>query len=65
MNEILVDTNIFIYALDKTSVYNKQTEKILTDDKVNLFTTSKNISELFAITSKLSIDRTIIYNFYN
>ena len=64
MNEILIDTNVFIYALDKTSIYNKQSEEILTNNNLTLFTTTKNISELFAITSKLNISRTITHNFY-
>ena len=65
MNEVLVDTNVFVYALDKTSIYNKQAEEILTNDNLTLFTTTKNISEIFAITSKLNVSRTITYSLYS
>lgn len=65
MSEVLVDTNIFIYALDKNSLYNKQSEHILSNANITLFTTTKNISELFAITSKLNVNRTLTNNFYS
>lgn len=64
MNDILIDTNVFIYALDKNSIYNQPSSQILTSLTNVLFTTSKNISELFAITSKLNINRTAFGRFY-
>ncbi len=65
MNKILVDTNVFIYALDKISIYNKQSSQILTSPNNILFTSTKNISELFAIISKLNLNRDAFNRFYS
>lgn len=64
MNKILVDTNIFIYALNKDSKYYKKSAQFLIDTNNLLFTTSKNISEFFAVTSKLKVDYSLAYQFY-
>lgn len=64
MNEALIDTNVFIYALDKDSIYHQQSSQILTSSNNILFTTSKNISELFAATSKININRVAFNRFY-
>ncbi|MBI1937976.1 MAG: type II toxin-antitoxin system VapC family toxin [Ignavibacteriales bacterium] len=64
MNELVIDTNIFIYALDKNSMFNKISSDLLTGNDNALFTTTKNISEIFAITSKLNVSRTLINRFY-
>ena len=64
MNEVLIDTNVFIYALDKDSIYHQQSSQILTSSNNILFTTSKNISELFAATSKININRVAFNRFY-
>ncbi|MBI5916364.1 MAG: PIN domain-containing protein [Bacteroidetes bacterium] len=53
--KILLDTNILLYALDVASQYHASVTKILTDPSSELFTTSKNISEYFAVCSKLNI----------
>jgi predicted nucleic acid-binding protein len=64
MNEVLIDTNVFIYALDKDSIYHQQSSQILSSSNNILFTTSKNISELFAATSKININRVAFNRFY-
>lgn len=56
MINLLVDTNILIYGFDKNSVYHQQAKSILLDPSYALFITTKNISEFFAVTSKLKID---------
>ena len=45
MTNILFDTNLLIYAIDEDSKYFNSVQKLLDDDSLNLFTTSKNISE--------------------
>ena len=40
MNKMLVDTNIFIYDLDRNSVFHKRASKLLNDGLIELFTTS-------------------------
>ena len=64
MNEILVDTNVFIYALDKKSIYNQQTIKLLNSPNNTLFTSTKNISQLFSIVSKLNLNNDAFNRFY-
>jgi len=63
MNKIIVDTNIFIYALDWNSKYHEQSVKLITSDKYDLYTTSKNISEYLAVSTKMNIDKTKILDF--
>lgn len=31
MNEVLVDTNVLIYAMDKSSIFNKASTQLLSD----------------------------------
>lgn len=63
MSKLLIDTNIFIYALDKDSIHHQKSVEYLTS-KDKLFTTSKNISEYFAVTSKIGIETAITIGFY-
>ena len=44
MNNILIDTNLLIYAIDEDSKYYHSVQKLLDDESNNLFTTSKNIT---------------------
>ncbi len=64
MNNILVDTNIFIYAFDKSSEFYQKSQSIFRDGEYELFTTSKNISEFFCVCSKLNFDLTLTLGFY-
>ncbi len=52
MNNILIDTNLLIYAIDEDSKYYNSVQKILDDESNNLFTTSKNISEFLAVITR-------------
>ncbi len=63
MNKILIDTNIFVYALNADSDHNLKCIKIL-EKESNLFTTHKNISEFFAVCSKLKIQPKEVWDFY-
>lgn len=56
MINLLIDTNVWIYAMDKSSIYRQSAEAILINPNHNLFITTKNISEFFAVTSKKKID---------
>ncbi|MEZ4828878.1 MAG: type II toxin-antitoxin system VapC family toxin [Bacteroidia bacterium] len=53
-NDVLVDTNVFIYAYDRSSPYHERCRKFLEDTSLNLFTTTKNISECIAVMTKLN-----------
>jgi predicted nucleic acid-binding protein len=63
MNKMLIDTNIFIYALNADSDYYSDAVKILNSDD-QLYTTSINISEFFSVASKLKIKHRIIWSFF-
>ncbi len=64
MNKLVVDTNILIYALDESSIFHVKASAILQDENNLLFTTSKNISEYFAVCSKLGVDEGKVLGFY-
>ncbi len=64
MNNILIDTNLMIYAFDETSNYYEQSVGLLQNDDFELFVTTKNISEFFAVCSKLKIDFSKTFGFY-
>ncbi len=52
MNNILIDTNLLIYAIDEDSKYYNSVHMILDDVSNNLFTTSKNISEFISVITR-------------
>lgn len=64
MSDLLVDTNVFIYDLDRSSQFHDDANKILNSDN-SLFTTTKNISEYFAVLTKLEVDNDLIWQYYN
>jgi predicted nucleic acid-binding protein len=64
MNNILVDTNVLIYAFDETSDFYKKAAELLQKEELNLFVTTKNISEFFAVCSKLKLDFSNTFSFY-
>lgn len=53
MNDVLLDTNILLYAIDEQSKYFKSVQRLLSADKINFFTTSKNISEFLAVITRI------------
>ncbi len=54
MNKVLVDTNILVYGIDEDSVFFKRARKIIGQDNYQLVTTSKNLIEFLAVTTKSS-----------
>ena len=54
MSKILVDTNILVYGIDEESSFFKRARKILGQEKYQLVTTSKNLIEFLAVTTKPS-----------
>lgn len=65
MIDLLIDTNGWIYSMDKSSIFNKSAKAILINPKHNLFITTKNISEFFAVTSKNKIDQRTCFDSFN
>lgn len=65
MTDIVLDTNIWIYAREKDSHHYHATQLILQNPNYNLLITSKNISEFFAVTSKVKIPFSLAFDFYN
>lgn len=64
MINVLIDTNVLIYGLDKSSLYHQPAAAILTLPDLDLFVTTKNISEFFAVTSKLKLPVKVCQEFY-
>ena len=52
MSRILLDTNVLVYAVDKSSKYHHWSKKFFSDDKYDCFTTSKNLSEFLVTTTR-------------
>ena len=52
MSKILVDTNILVYGIDEDSAFFKRARKLLEQEKNQLVTTSKNLVEFLAVTTK-------------
>ncbi|MFO7909331.1 MAG: Atu1372/SO_1960 family protein [Halomonas sp.] len=63
MNNLLIDTNVFIYDLDRSSQHHDDAHKVLNSDNL-LFTSNKNISEFFAVLTKLEVDNSLIWEYY-
>ena len=63
--KLLLDTNLLIYGLDAGSIFHKKTVAILTDPNLELYTTTKNIAEYFAVCSKLIVNSDIVFQYYN
>ncbi len=53
MIDLLLDTNIFIYAYDRSSPFHHRSAALFNSDKLRLFTTTKNITECVAVMTKL------------
>lgn len=52
MSRILLDTNVLVYAVDKSSKYHYWSKKFFSDDRYDCFTTSKNLSEFLVTTTR-------------
>lgn len=53
MNNVLLDTNILLYAIDEESKYFKSVQRLLSSNTINFFTTSKNISEFLSVITRI------------
>jgi predicted nucleic acid-binding protein len=51
MNKIFLDTNVLIYAKDKSSKYNKWAIDLISQP-FRFYTSSKNLSEYFAVVTR-------------
>jgi len=65
MNKVGIDTNVFIYVLDKSSPHHKKCDNFLKDTENELFTTTKNISEFIAVCTKIGVEREKMNGMYN
>ncbi|MCL6583191.1 MAG: PIN domain-containing protein [bacterium] len=54
-NNILVDTNILVYAIDEDSKFYYRSRELLLNSNHNLFTTSKNLSEFLTVVTRSSV----------
>lgn len=64
MNKIVIDTNVLIYGRDQNSAFHQDAVEILTDNSVEIYVTSKIISEYFAVCTKFGISEGDIWSFY-
>ena len=62
--KLLIDSNIFIYAYDINSPFHPKAKQILMDTEYKIFTTTKNISEYFAVLSKQNAPFALVWKFY-
>ncbi len=53
MTNVLVDTNILLYAIDEDSKYFIEVQSFLINKAFNFFTTSKNISEFLSVITRI------------
>ncbi len=63
MNKLLLDTNVFIYDIDKSSKYHESANEILNSDN-SFYTTTKVISEYFAVLTKFDIKFEAIWSYF-
>src|SRR6056297_3453796 len=54
MSKVLLDTNILVYGIDQDSAFFKRARTILGQENNQLITTSKNLIEFLAVTTKSS-----------
>jgi predicted nucleic acid-binding protein len=52
MSSLLVDTNLWIYAIDRDSQFFFKAQTLLFESEFDLFTTSKNHSEFLAVVTR-------------
>jgi predicted nucleic acid-binding protein len=53
MSKILVDTNVLIYSIDEDSKYFEKVHEFLSQPNIELFITSKNISEFLSVMTRI------------
>ena len=52
MNDLLLDTNILVYAIDEDSQFFSKARTLLDKTNQQLYTTSKNLTEFLAVTTR-------------
>jgi predicted nucleic acid-binding protein len=65
MTDVLLDTNVLVYSLDQSSVFHTRCLKLLSDPALNFFCASKNVSEYFAVCTKLNFPYAEVLAFFN
>ncbi len=65
MSKILLDTNALIYALDRSSSFHENAKNLLEQENCEFYITTKNISEYFAVCTKLNFNKQNIWGFYH
>jgi len=65
MSKVLLDTNILVYSIDEESKYFEKSQTIIQNTNLELYTTSKNLSEFLAVITRIpdnsiSIDEALI-----
>ncbi len=53
MNNILIDTNLLIYAIDEDSKYFNSVQELLNDKSLKFYITSKNISKFLSVITRI------------
>jgi predicted nucleic acid-binding protein len=53
MNNVLIDTNLLLYAIDEDSKYFNSVQELLNDGSLKLYITSKNISEFLSVITRM------------
>ena len=53
MSKVLLDTNLLTYSIDKDSKYFDKTRNLFSEPEIELFTTSKNLSEFLAVMTRM------------
>jgi len=53
MTNVLLDTNVIIYSIDRQSKYFNAAQNLINDPGINLFTTSKNIAAFLTVVTRL------------
>ncbi len=49
MTKVVIDTNVLVYAIDRDSKFHHWSQSILNSNKFEIYTTSKNLSELLSV----------------
>ena len=53
MSNVLLDTNILLYAIDEESKYFNPVQELLNNNSIKFFTTSKNIAEFLTVITRI------------
>ena len=61
---VLVDTNVFVYAYDKSSAYHQRAVTFLSNSSFDCYTSTKNVAEFFAVLSKMNEPFPKVWQFY-